>query len=295
MKETASDIEIHPIHSQIAEIEKRGILIIEDVKGLPSSDEPYLSPYLVVVICHQGYSLGKYDMKPIEFRAHGFSIVYPGHSILAIETSEDYRATLIVHSTSLYEKVRPRLAYTDSYIFHTQPCFQLSEAYYLCICDAVKLLKSVSNLELDIRKNLIVNMIDMVSDLLNIFRQADDKSTSFQLNDNDMGNRSLVNQFYDLLASHYKEQREVGYYAKRLCLSPKYFGSLIKKEMGISAGQCIARYVATQAKLLLGYHSELNIQQISHQLGFDDPTSFSRYFKSATGLTPKEFRERPAG
>jgi len=294
MKQTESAISIHPLYAQDEEIEKRGILVIDGVNRLPSSGEPYVSPYLVVVICHQGYSRGKYDTKTIELKAHDFTVVYPGHSIIATETSEDYRATLIIHSTSLYDKLRPRLAYTDSYIFQSQPCFHLSKAYYLCICDAVKLLESVSNLELDIRKNMIVNMIDMISDLLNIFRQAEDHASSLQPNNNDTENRSLINQFYELLSLHYKEQREVRYYAKRLCLSPKYFGSLIKKEMGISAGQCIARYVATQAKLLLGYHSELNIQQISHQLGFDDPTSFSRYFKSATGLTPKEFRERSA-
>ena len=73
----------HPIVAFNAEIEKRGVLLIEDVEKLPSSDIPFVSPHLVLVICHQGYSIGEYDMKPIKFCAHDFSLVYPDHPILA--------------------------------------------------------------------------------------------------------------------------------------------------------------------------------------------------------------------
>jgi len=292
MKQSTTHTSTHPILAQNIEIERRGVLVIEDVTGLPSYAEPYVSPYLVVVICHQGYSRGKYDLKPIEFKAHDFSVVYPGHPIMATETSDDYRATLIIHSTSLYDEIRPHLAYGDSYLFHSQPYFHLCEEHYLCICDCAKLLKSVSSLDFAMRKKIIINLIDVMSNLGCIFRQTEDTTTTHQPGNNNTATRSLVSEFYDLLALHYKENREVRYYAKLMCLSPKYFGSLIKKEMGISAGQCIAHYVAIHAKLLLRYHPNLNIQQISHQLGFSDPPSFSRYFKSATGLTPKEFRDK---
>jgi len=272
-------------------IEKQGVLVIENVRGLPVSEGPYVSPYLVTVVCHRGYSRGEYDMRPVEFKAHDFSVVFPGHPITAFETSKDYRATLIVHSVKLYNELRSNLAYGNSYLFHTQPCFHLSDEHYLCIRDAIKLLKSVSALDFELRKETIVNVIDIISKLAGVFRQAEDKSVAPQSDTADNENRPLVSKFYDLLAMHYKEKREVLFYAEQLCLSPKYFGSLIKKEMGITAGQCIAHYVVIRAKLLLRYQRDLNIQQISHQLGFEDPASFSRYFKTVTGISPKQFRE----
>lgn len=281
----------HPIVALNAEIEKRGVLLIEDVERLPSSDIPFVSPHLVIVICHQGYSIGEYDMKPIRFFAHDFSLVYPNHPILAKETSDDYRSTLLIISSSYYKELRPRLTYGNSLVFHSQPCFHLNEEHYLCICDAIKLLKSILSFDYPSQKEITIGVLDVMSKLVDNFRQTNDMAE--QASDADtVGGSLLFKRFYDLLALHYKENREVQYYAQLLCLSPKYFGSLIRKEMGISAVQCIANYVVIQAKALLHYRPDLTIQQISQQLGFDDPTSFSRYFKSSTGISPMKYREQ---
>ena len=285
----------HPVVALNREIEERGVLLIENIAKLPSSDisdEPFVSPHLVIVICHQGYSIGEYDMKPINFCAHDFSLVYPNHPILAKETSEDYRSTLLIISSSFYDELRPRLTYGNSLLFHSQPSFHLSEAHYLCICDAIKLLKSVISFNFPSRKEMTIGVLDVISKLVDSFRKTDDIAESQQMDTDTNDDNLLFKRFYDLLALHYKENREVRYYARLLCLSPKYFGSLIKKDMGISASQCIAHYVVIQAKALLHYRPDLTIQQISHQLGFDDPMSFSRYFKASAGISPKKYREQ---
>jgi AraC-like DNA-binding protein len=285
----------HPVVALNEEIEKRGVFLIEDVVKLPTSDMPgvpFVSPHLVIVICHQGYSIGEYDMKPIEFRAHDFSLVYPDHPILAKETSEDYRSTLLIISPKFYDELRPRLTYGNSLLFHSQPSFHLSEEHYLCICDAIKLLKSVISFNLQSQKEMTLGILDVISKLVDNFRQTDDLTDSQQSDTNTTDDNLLFRRFYDLLALHYKESREVQYYAQLLCLSPKYFGSLIKKDTGISASQCIAHYVVIQAKALLHYRPDLTIQQISHQLGFDDSMSFSRYFKTSAGISPKKYREQ---
>ena len=282
----------HPIVAFNAEIEKRGVLLIEDVEKLPSSDIPFVSPHLVLVICHQGYSIGEYDMKPIKFCAHDFSLVYPDHPILAKETSEDYRSTLLIISSSFYKDLRPRLTYGNSLLFHSQPSFHLSEEHYLCICDTIKLLKSIIGFDCPSQKELTIGILDVMSKLVDSFRQSDDIVEQPQPDADTVGSSLLFKRFYDLLALHYKESREVQFYARLLCLSPKYFGSLIKQEMGISANQCIAHYIIIQAKALLHYRPDLTIQQISQQLGFDDSTSFSRYFKISVGISPKKYREQ---
>lgn len=282
----------HPIVALNKAIEERDVLLIEDVVRIPSSglsDEPFVSPHLVIVICHQGYSIGEYDMRPIHFCAHDFSLVYPNHPILAKETSEDYCSTLLIISSSFYDELRPRLTYGNSLLFHSQPCFHLSEEHYQCICDTMRLLKSVMSFDFPSRKETVIGILDVMSILVDNFRKTDDRveSRKFIADDN-----LLFRKFYDLLALHYKENREVRYYARLLCLTPKYFGSLIKKDMGISASQCIAHYVNIQAKALLHYRPDLSIQQISQQLGFDDSMSFSRYFKASVGVSPKQYREK---
>ena len=291
-KSTSTPHSPHPIVAFNAEIEKRGVLLIEDVERLPSSDIPFVSPHLVIVLCHHGYSIGEYDMKPIKFCAHDFSLVYPDHPILAKETSEDYRSTRLIISSNFYNDLRPRLTYGNSLLFHSQPLFHLSEEHYLCICDALRLLKSIIGFDFPAQKDITLGVLDVIAHLVDIFRQTDDIAESQQPDADTVGGSLMFKRFYDLLALHYKEHRDVQYYARLLCLSPKYFGSLIKKEMGISAGQCIANYIVIQAKALLHYRPDLTIQQISQQLGFDDYTSFSRYFKSSAGVSPKKYREQ---
>ena len=284
----------HPIVALNTEIEKRGVLLIEDVVRLPSSDAPdvpFVSPHLVIVICHQGYSIGEYDMKPIKFCAHDYSLVYPDHPILAKETSEDYHSTLLIISSSFYNDLRPRLAYGNSLVFHSQPTFHLSDEHYLCVCDTIKLLKFIIGFDCPSQKELTIGILDVMSKLVDNFRQIDDIAEQ-QPDTDTVGGSLLFKRFYDLLAMHYKEHREVQYYAQLLCLSPKYCGSLIKKEMGITASQCIANYIIIQAKTLLHYRPDLTIQEISQQLGFDDATSFSRYFKASVGISPKEYRQQ---
>ena len=284
----------HPVVAFNAEIEKRGVILIEDVERLPSSetpDVPFVSPHLVIVICHQGYSIGEYDMKPIKFGAHDYSLVYPDHPILAKETSEDYRSTLLIISSGFYKDLQPRLTYGNSLVFHSQPTFHLSEEHYRCICDTIKLLKSIINFDCPSRKEMTIGILDVMSKLVDNFRQIDDIAEQ-QPDTDTVGGSLLFKRFYDLLALHYKEHREVQYYARVLCLSPKYFGSLLRKETGITASQCIANYIVIQAKTLLHYRPDLTIQQISQQLGFDDATSFSRYFKASAGVSPKKYREQ---
>ena len=282
----------HPIVALNKEIEEQGVLLIEDVVRLPSSDIPFISPHLVIVLCHQGYSIGEYDMRPIKFCAHDYSLVYPDHPILAKETSDDYRSSLLIISSSFYKDLRPCLTYGNSLVFHSQPCFHLNEEHYRCICDTIKLLKSVLGFDLPSRKDITIGILDVMSKLVDNFRQTDNMAESQPSNTDTVGGSLLFKRFYDLLALHYKENREVRYYARLLCISPKYFGSLIKKEMGISAGQCIAHYIVIQAKTLLHYRPDLTIQQISQQLGFEDSTSFSRYFKICAGISPKTYREQ---
>ena len=53
----------------------------------------------------------------------------------------------------------------------------------------------------------------------------------------------------------------------------------------------IEKRCVIQAKALLHYRPYLTIQHISHQVGFDDPMSFSRYFKASIGVSPKEYRK----
>lgn len=81
----------------------------------------------------------------------------------------------------------------------------------------------------------------------------------------------------------------VKYFADKACLSPNYFGDLVKKLTGKSAQDIILDHIVELSKqMLLG--SEKNVSEIAYDLGFQYSQHFSRFFKKKTGSTPLEYR-----
>ena len=97
-------------------------------------------------------------------------------------------------------------------------------------------------------------------------------------------------EFMNLLAEHHTQERRVEFYADKLCVTPKYFSSIVKSVSGKSAADWITDMVIRDAINLLT-SSRLTVQQISNELNFPNPSFFSQYFKRATGKTPKEYRK----
>ena len=96
-------------------------------------------------------------------------------------------------------------------------------------------------------------------------------------------------QFTHLLGEHFREERSVGFYARQLCITPKYLTTLIKRISGQSVSEWIDNYVILEAKTLLKY-STMSIQEIAYYLNFPNQSSFGSYFKRNTGMSPSQYK-----
>ena len=110
-------------------------------------------------------------------------------------------------------------------------------------------------------------------------------------------NHDLLKRFNHLLSTYLNSERlvtegipTVAWCAKELCLSPSYFGDLVKKETGITARDHIHHSIIEMAKNKLINGEQ--IIQIAYDLGFEYPQHLSRLFKKQTGCTPSEYIER---
>lgn len=97
-------------------------------------------------------------------------------------------------------------------------------------------------------------------------------------------------RFFALLATEYKQHRNVNWYAEQMHLSTKYFTSLIRQVSGRTTVDWINDRVIYEAKNLLLY-SEMSITEIAYQLNFPSTSFFSKYFKNIVGINPSEFRK----
>lgn len=109
-------------------------------------------------------------------------------------------------------------------------------------------------------------------------------------------NKDVLTRFENLLDDYFTGDKPhleglptVRYFADKICLSPNYFGDLVKKQTGVNAQEYIQDKIIDLAKsMLLG--SEKSITEISYDLGFQYSQHFNRVFKKNTGLTPTAYR-----
>lgn len=100
---------------------------------------------------------------------------------------------------------------------------------------------------------------------------------------------SYVQTFLRLVRANYRSQRAIAFYADKMFISPKYLSLIIKEATGRSAAEWIDSYVLQEAKNLLRYSGK-NVQQIAYELNFTNQSSFGKYFKHLTGMSPTRFQ-----
>jgi len=102
---------------------------------------------------------------------------------------------------------------------------------------------------------------------------------------------AITVSFRQLLSAHYKTLKSPADYASKLNLSLSYLNETVKANTGFPVSYWIQQETMLEARRLL-YYSKISIKEIAYQLGYDDPTYFSRLFKKVVGLSPGDYRRQ---
>ncbi|HEY4788992.1 MAG TPA: AraC family transcriptional regulator [Bacteroidales bacterium] len=102
--------------------------------------------------------------------------------------------------------------------------------------------------------------------------------------------KALVRQFKAVVEKHYKTWHQVKDYADELNVSPNYLNEVIKSALNISAKDYIQNRLMLEAKRMTIFTAKSG-KEIGFDLGFEDPSHFSKFFKSNTGISLVEFKE----
>jgi AraC-like DNA-binding protein len=100
----------------------------------------------------------------------------------------------------------------------------------------------------------------------------------------------LFADFLSLLTEHCKTQHEVSFYAGKLCITPQYLSLILKEQSGRSASQWIQNALVVEAKRMLKM-PRTTIQEVTDELNFPDQSTFGKFFRKHTGLSPLAFRK----
>lgn len=106
-------------------------------------------------------------------------------------------------------------------------------------------------------------------------------------------NRSeeILRRFINLVSKQAVRERNIPYYADKLCIASHYLSTLVKQTSGRTAMQWINQMAIKEAKVWLAYSDE-TIAQIADRMMFTCPASFTKFFKREVGITPTEYRQK---
>lgn len=272
----------HPMLVNAQKIKENGIAILDDVRELPSGKEPFTSPDYVICIGHRGTMQMTYDDMPDHSSKQTVAVVFPNHTLRMVSKTDDYLATLVVVDAALLDDPLLRIIGQLRYRYEPHPWVELDRREYGVIMHMVGVMRETASIDIPNRKHFMMSQLEFFMRLLSHYRTVKLNETAVE--------KRVSTLFSNDLAQYFRDHRDVGFYAEKVCLTPKHFSTVVRQETGHTAAWWIHRQVVSEAKNLLTMRPDLNIQAVADQLGFSDQATFSRYFHRETGLYPTEFR-----
>ncbi len=273
----------HPYIQQLDTIRDQDVVVIDNIPAPPLVGDAYIAENCLIIVCHQG-SIINTESEEYSLHAHDVSILLPDQYAMPQQVTPDFKATNVAISRNFYEQLRLRYPYTRcAALFRRRPPCHLTEEQFSHAIHLVDTIRGLSQSTSIHRDEMLMQALCILINQLGEYHVAN-------YADEALNKESLFGRFYEHIIEHYRESRELAFYAKLQNLSPKHFATLIKAETGIQATQWITNYALTQARMLLDSRMDMTIQQISFYLGFTEQASFSRFFKAHMGVTPTAYR-----
>lgn len=269
------------------------ILLIEDANAIRAEKiigkNPFKLDMSMAIIYDQGEAVSKINMKEYHIKAPAVLIVMHGQTIEPISYSDDLQGRAIVMSELFTERLFAGSTEVQAHSLYTsimsKPIINFAKdqnvfsIYYDLLLNVAK--SPQSEFKIQSAQHLTLAMFYGYSHMKHNLI-IDNKGTTRQ--------EEIYSAFIDSLGDNYKNARDIGYYADKLCISAKHLSQVVKDVSGKTALEIIEDYVLTECKALL-LSTTMTIQEISDELNFPSQSVFGKYFKRLTGLSPKAYRK----
>ena len=248
---------------------------------------------LIIGIGTEGETSLTSNLQEFRLKKDSLFIFSPKH-ILQVQSNNRFKAHLIVIAPDFLKRINidTKRMMPLFLQFGSLPCMELTHAESQSLRSFISMVEqelkgSETDFSSEIIGGLIAATIYKVGDILTHYL------TEHPEVDSPIHNRAeeYFRQFTELLGEHYKHERSVGFYARQLCITPKYLTTLIKRISGKSVSEWIDNYVILEAKTLLKY-SNMSVQEIAYYLNFPNQSFFGSYFKRNAGMSPSQYKAK---
>ena len=217
------------------------------------------------------------DFYSYTLKAPSMAIFFPGQVIESIEASDDFQGFGMVTSEAFTDSLNLPVSFQERLSYKSNHFYSLNQEGLEAFSNCYKMVESIMKQEEHpYREEIIRHLFSAYYYGLGYYVHN--------------AQQEICEKFISLVAEHFKEHREIGFYADRLCITNKYLSALLKQETGMTALEWIERYVVLYAKSCLSSTS-MTVQEISDELDFPSQSVFGKYFKRVEGVSPKAYRQ----
>ena len=284
-------IQVDTVLAQMLQsVEQNGLCVAKEIHASSTNGVDELFPHITITMCMRGSARVMFDLQELTIEKNDLGVLLPGHVLRRIACSEDYTYSCIIISAEMYSELKAHIFSHDYDKFATVPKCHLTDVQakrMMALNELLGAIASHDNYDLQLRRQMLLSQLAVGYEFVNYYRREQDKEWA------DSRSATLYTQFCDLVIEHYRENRNVNYYAALLDYDPRYFSKVFRQfSGGLSPLEWIQQYVATQAKRIMDMHPKQTIKETAYELGFPDTANFCRYFKRATGIYPQEYKKR---
>lgn len=266
-------------------------LISEAWKEVPliADAYPFKIDFTMVLFCQTGYSRGRINLKEFRLETNDVLVAPPGSIGEYIEFGKDCRMVAIADAGANFfnDDIYSQSVFFCKYlaeqaVIHLTPeeMQEIVEIYH-------RMRQKVEQTDFKYTRVALQGYIQVLASIgyqwgarYHDHYELEKKTETHQ--------QKIFNTFMELAQRHFKKERTIGFYADKMCLTPKYLSQVIRRVSGRYAGEWIDDYVILEAKALLR-SKKYTVAQVCDILGFANASHFCKHFKAAVGCSPGKY------
>jgi AraC-like DNA-binding protein len=265
-----------------------GRLYIENLPKFLQSDKSneHFIHGALVCFCRQGSCSVRINFTSHRITTNDALIILPTHIFSIEDCSSDFKADALLYTNDYWSSVAQSINYSMLKKVEFHPLVNLTsdkqaEIYSLLRIIIEREKGDVSTIERSIIGCIAYSLLMILAVTIDNCDTVLPRIVSRK--------EELTRRFFDLLSVHFETERQVAFYASKLCVTPKHLSMCVKEITKLSMLDWINNATILSIKRRLRTTND-TIQQISEDFNFQTASSFSRYFRQHTGMTPLKFR-----
>lgn len=264
------------------------ILLFDDFSEVPMPHGPMKMNCILLGLCLKGNAQYSVDTLNHTVSANDIIIISEGQVVNNYQPSDGFSGIAIMLSDDFFHEIIKGIHELSSiFIFsRTHPVFTLDKDEVNNICTYFqgikqKMDKQEHHFRRDVVRSLMMTMIYDLGNVIFRIQSGDRKQSRAEV---------IFAQFIDLVENNFREEKRVSWYAKQLCITPKYLSESVKQVSRRTPNEWIDNYVIIEARVMLK-DSALSIKEITQRLHFPNQSFFGKFFKEHVGMSPSKYRK----